>query len=192
MTRKRSSSRLLRNHQDDIQAHFSSIDDGSSTRAWCLLHRRVSLEAEMTTFIWRAGLITALIGAAACGTGDRPMDEAMKHDLAAVAGNGVELAPRPQSQVVISAIEAGAASAPVVAPRKATPKAPSPSVARVASAPEPRQSVSAEPDRHAVAAPRATTEPPPLPPAPRATAARQSGTYKTEAEVFRQMPWIKP
>ena len=53
------------------------------------------------------------------------MDDALKHDLAAVAGNGVELAPRPQSQVVISAIEAGPASAPAVAPRKAAPKAPS-------------------------------------------------------------------
>lgn len=144
------------------------------------------------TFKWRAGLIAVLISAAACGTGDRPMDEALKHDLAAVAGNGVELAPRPQSQVVISAIEAGPGSAPAVAPRKATPKAPSRSVAPVASAPKPRQSVSAEPDRHAVEAPRATTEPPPLPPAARAPAQRQSGTYKTEAEVFRQMPWIKP
>jgi hypothetical protein len=136
--------------------------------------------------------ISALIGAAACGNGDRPIDNALKQDLAAVAGSGVELAPRPQSQVVISAIEAGLTSTPAAAPRKAVPKAPSRSVSPVASAPQPQQSVSPEPDRRAVSAPPRAAEPAPLPPSTRPSAQRQSGTYKTEAEVFRQMPWIKP
>jgi hypothetical protein len=142
--------------------------------------------------------VSALIGVAACGKSGKSMDDGLKQDLAAVGGNGVELAPRMgKSQVVVSAIEAGPTSEPTRAPRAvrkpATKTIPSPS-ARVATethtapAPAPAQVIE---QRAPTASPHAT-EPAPLPAMARQPAQRQSGTYKSEAEVFRQMPWIKP
>ena len=151
----------------------------------------------MTPDFKRAGLIAAisLIGAAACGNDRERMDEALKHDLAAVAGSGVELAPKAQSQVVISAIEAGQTSARAVAARKTAPKAPPRAVPKtaIAQAPEPSHASqpTPAPERRSVPAP-VPSEPAPLPASRRAPAQRQQGTYKTEAEIFRQMPWIKP
>ena len=151
----------------------------------------------MTRAFKRAGLIavgSALIVAAACGSNEE-MDESLKRDLASVSGNGVELAPRAQSsQLVISPVEAAPASAPAAASRKVAPKAPTRAPIRVATtAPVPEQTAPAPTvERRTVASPAVATEPPPLPPMTRRPAQRQSGTYKTEAEIFRQMPWIKP
>jgi hypothetical protein len=136
---------------------------------------------------------TAAVGLAACSRGSQPtMDEEMKRDLAAVHA--------ASNQMVISPLEAGLSPAPkaservkqptrqpakqvAVAPRKVVPTpAPAPAPKVVVEAPRP--------------APEA--EPAPLPPAPRpAPAASQNGEarrgpYKTEAEIFRQMPWIRP
>lgn len=135
----------------------------------------------------------ALIGVAACSNKSQPMDESMKRDLAAVRAG--------PSQMVISPLEAGESSAPTPASRKRTPQArpvshPTKQVeSRVAQAParEP-QPVAAE------AAPQATTqavEPAPAPATARPTAPARGedahrGPYKTEAEIFRQMPWIRP
>jgi hypothetical protein len=152
-------------------------------------------EVEMRAKTRRVGLIAAgfaLIGTA-CGRNSGPMDAALKNDLAAVGGSSVELAPRAQPQVVISPIEAGPQASPVKASRKTTPKVPTRAAPeRVAVAqsapptPTPTSTV-----RHEIS-PATTAEPAPLPPMSRAPAQRQQGTYKTEAEVFRQMPWIKP
>lgn len=153
----------------------------------------------MTTLIKHAGFIAtvgALIGASACGGSDRSMDDGLKHDLAAISGSGIELAPKAaQSQVVVSPIEAGEKSTPVRATR--TPIArpttrPAPRVAsnnEVVVSPTP-QPVVTTPQPAAV--PSRAAEPAPLPPMAPKPGQRQSGTYKTEAEVFRQMPWIKP
>jgi len=152
----------------------------------------------MTIAFKRAGLIavgSALIVAAACGSSEGAMDESLKRDLVSAAGNGVELAPRTQSsQLVISPVEAAPASAPSAVTRKVAPKTSSGAPVRVpATAPIGEHSTPAQTvERGPVVSPRATTEPPPLPPITRRPTDRQSGTYKTEAEVFRQMPWIKP
>lgn len=153
----------------------------------------------MTTLIKRAGFIAtagALIGAAACGGSGQAMDDGLKKDLAAVSGNGIELAPTSgQAQVVVSPIEAGEKSAPVRATRMpiARPVArPAPRVAsntEVVASPAPQPIVTAP---RPTTAPSRAAEPAPLPPMAPKPAERQSGTYKTEAEVFRQMPWIKP
>ena len=129
----------------------------------------------------------ALVGAGACGT-SKPMDSGLKQDLAAAGANGLELAPTSaRSQVVVSAIEGGPTFAPTV--RKAVPKPVPRPLAHVtavaATAPQTIPQTTAAPTE-------ATTEPAPLPPAARPTQERQKGTYKTEAEIFRQMPWIKP
>jgi outer membrane biosynthesis protein TonB len=149
----------------------------------------------MTPDFKRAGLIaavSALIGAAACGNDTAPMDDSLKQDLAVVAGSAVELAPKAQSQMVISAIEAGPSAAPATATRKTAPKTVARAVAvpKIATAEAPKPSP--EPEQRAVSAPTRAAEPAPLPPSTRAPAQRQPGTYKTEAEIFRQMPWIKP
>jgi len=152
----------------------------------------------MTIAFKRAGLIaagSALIVAAACGSNEEAMDESLKRDLASAAGNGVELAPRTQtSQLVISPVEAAPASAPAAVKRKVAPKAPNRTPVRAATTAPVREQSAPAPtvERQTVATPAAATEPPPLPPMTRRPTQRQSGTYKTEAEIFRQMPWIKP
>ena len=137
---------------------------------------------------------TAAAGLAACSRGGQPtMDEAMKRDLAA--------AHSATSQMVISPLEAGLSPAPkspervkqptrqparqvAVAPRKVTPTpAPAPAPKVVVEAPN---------------VPAREADPAPLPPAPRPAPATpqngeaRRGPYKTEAEIFRQMPWIRP
>jgi len=154
-----------------------------------------------TTRIGIFAVAAALAAATACGKTGSSNDEALKRDLAAAtaAGGDLELAPRTaRPQVVMSAIEGAPAAAPkraavarsstpapvrrTVQPRKtetATPRV----AAKSEESPAP---VRAEP------APAPAVEPPPLPPATRGPSSRQQGTYKTEAEIFRQMPWIRP
>jgi hypothetical protein len=148
-----------------------------------------------------AAAIAVLLSA--CGRSKKgAMDEALKRDLAAVGGSSVELAPNAATQqMVVSAIEAGPTSAPVhTSARK--PNAPKP----VVQPPKrPVQSVAQAPTPAPSPAPRVTApepveaspmEPAPLPPVQkpvvRQQPSRQTGPYKTEAEIFRQMPWIKP
>ena len=147
----------------------------------------------------RAGLIaacTALTAAAACNktNSSQPMTDDLKQDL--VAATSV------QPQVVVSAEEAGETSAPVHAAPRRIPRpttkpaphlasdrnpapAPAPTPARIvtqAPAPQPQQ-------------PAAASDPaPPVAPAAQAPhpAERQRGVYKSEGEIFRQMPWIRP
>ncbi len=166
------------------------------------------------SFLAAAG---ALMGLAACGKQSTPMDDSLKSDLAAVggtaptSGNGIELAPTSaNSQMVVSAIEAGPTSAPAPAVKQIVPR-PSPKPAeRIASIRNlPVEAPTPAPAQHVFQAPTTVTEPmparaaaplpagkaaepPPLPPAASNAQGRQAGVYKTEAQVFRQMPWIKP
>jgi hypothetical protein len=146
----------------------------------------------------RAGLIAAvaaLTGAAACGNSSRPMDDGMKQDLAAAVGSKFELAPSGRgSQVVVSAIEGGPKATPAPAVQKPTVRPTSRPATRVAANPTVAPAPAAQPavQQRTTRAPVREVEPPPLPPSTRQPTQRQSGTYKTEAEVFRQMPWIKP
>ncbi|HEY4131215.1 MAG TPA: hypothetical protein VGM50_11400 [Gemmatimonadaceae bacterium] len=141
----------------------------------------------------RLSLVAAsalVIGAAACSSKAPTADPSLAADLKAAVNSG------NPGQVFVSALEGG----PQSAPRKAAPKPvykPTPRAeTRVASTPEP--------------APAPTPAPPPVvqQPAPQPTPVeaapapvnrpqpvqqqRQQGTYKTEAEIFRQMPWIRP
>ncbi|HEV8496152.1 MAG TPA: hypothetical protein VGQ56_04785 [Gemmatimonadaceae bacterium] len=151
----------------------------------------------MTISYGRVGLIAAiaaLIGGTACNRSGPVADEGLKRDLAAAGGGGLELAPTAsRSQVVVSSIEGGPRSTPTRAAQKRT-RSPRPTV-RVAErqaptpAPAPK-SVTTEPSP--VVAPT-TVEQAPAPitrPAP--APARQNRVYKTEAEIFRDMPWIRP
>jgi len=127
------------------------------------------------------------VAAAACrGTDGQPMDDALKHDLAAATA-------RPQ-QVVVSAIEGGEAVAkkapqraplPAKAPRFATSTAP-------AAKQQPLPTPTPAPAPHTPApAPRVEERNvPPLPAAP----SRQGpdAASQKEAEIFRRMPWIRP
>ena len=161
----------------------------------------------MSVVYRRVGFVaaaSALLGVAACGSNTKPMDAGLQKDLAAAGSNGLELAPSSASpQLVVSADEAGPTAAPVRAVHRPVTK-PTPRPApRLASnratpvqAPAP-QPVVTEPAPSAPApaidpAPTRQVEPPPLPPLNRANQQQQKGTYKTEGEIFRQMPWIKP
>jgi len=137
----------------------------------------------------------------ACGTSNTAsMDEGLKRDLAAVGGSSVELAPKPSNQqVVVSAIEGGPQSAPMrastkkaTAPKPVTKRTQRP-VQSVAQAPAPAPTPVVVAPAPVEASP---VEPAPLPPiqAPvaRQPTKRQAGPYKTEAEIFREMPWIRP
>ncbi len=141
----------------------------------------------MMISIKRAGLsagVLALIGAGACSNKAQP-DESLKNDLALVSSSN-----RPQ--VVVSAIELGQPSAPErSAPKRAPKVAPRPA-AHVAlkKAPAPVQQApvveapTPEPARESAPTPK---------PAPVQTQAPQDHrVYKTEGEIFRQMPWIRP
>ena len=138
---------------------------------------------------------------AACGRSNAaPMDESLKRDLAAVGGSSVELAPKSATQqMVVSAIEGG----PTAAPARTSSRKPTGSTPIVKAPQRPTQSVAQVPTPGPT--PVATTsvpveatpvEPAPLPPLPasvaRQSSPRQAGPYKTEAEIFRQMPWIRP
>ncbi len=158
----------------------------------------------MTLAMKRAGLVAAvaaLIGAGACSnTKNEPVDDALKADLAAAGGSASDLqlaGASAKAQVVVSAIEGGPTSAPAkaapakvakpsskpttrVAPRKQTP-APAPTIRAEAPAPVEKAPVMEAP------------APAPAPVAAPAPAPREDHrVYKTEAEIFRQMPWIRP
>lgn len=141
-----------------------------------------------------AGSFAAAIGVllTACSRSNtKSMDDGLKQDLAAVSGSSVELAPKAgNQQMIVSAIEGGPQSAPAHASAK-KPSAPKPVVAPPK---RPTQSVAQAPTPAPVNA--SPVEPAPLPPAPapveRRESRRQTGPYKTEAEIFRQMPWIRP
>jgi outer membrane biosynthesis protein TonB len=146
----------------------------------------------------RAGLIVAgavLVGSAACSNKSESMDAALKADIESAAGGGIELAPTAaKSQVVISAIEGGPKAAPAPAAQKRAP-APSPRPAtRVAEKPTPAPTPAPVPVAEPVQEQPVVSAPAPRPvPVQSAPAPQQDKrVYKTEAEIFRQMPWIKP
>jgi len=145
----------------------------------------------------RIGLIAAgaaLIGAAACNRSRPVADDGLARDIAAAAGGGLELAPSSnRAQVVVSPIEAGPMSAPKRSTANRTPApAPRPTT-RVAA----RHTPAAEPAPIEAESPRVVA-PPAEPPSPTPVTrpAPQSNTrgrvYKSEAEIFRDMPWIRP
>lgn len=151
----------------------------------------------------RIGIVAAaalLASAAACANKPQPADAALTADLKAASGGDMELAPKGNpSQVVVSPLEGGPQSAPKkAAPQrvyKPTPRAET----RVASRTEPTPAPAPAPQRPPVITARAPEPAPieqaPAPvsrPAPVQSQQRQPGTYKTEAEIFRQMPWIRP
>lgn len=153
----------------------------------------------MTMSPTRAGLIAgiaAMIGAAACSRSGSVADDGLKRDLAAASSGGLELAPSTaRPQMIISPIEAGPASAPKrAAPRRAPSPAVRPTVhvaARraptpvQAPAPSPVANESAPVASAPVAAPAPATRPAPAP-------SQDRRVYKTEAQIFRDMPWIRP
>jgi hypothetical protein len=153
----------------------------------------------------RVGLIAAcaaLIGAAACNReGSAVADDALVRDLAAAGAagaSGLELAPSTtRSQVVVSAIEAGETSAPKRATPKQAPRATSHAAPHAAKQQLPNATPKPSPVVAEAPSVPPATEPAPAPapvitrPAP-AQQPQQHGVYKTEAEIFRQMPWIRP
>jgi hypothetical protein len=149
-----------------------------------------------------------LLGAAACGRSNSTMDTGLQQDLAAVGTansalvitSPLELAPegaKPQ------AAPTPKAHAPKAAPRSAAPKAPTHVARAETPAPEPEPvvtpqapTVNAEPTPEAVipaAAPApAPTRTPTAAPAQAPAQQPHRGPYKTEAQIFQQMPWIRP
>jgi len=153
----------------------------------------------MTLNMKRAGLAAAaaaLVAAAACRNSDKPLDDALKQDLSAAgADNSLQLAPNgARSQAIDLEDAPKAAPAPAArrpAPRPAPRAAPQLAAQQLPPAPAPAPIPRAEPRQATAQAPTAI-EPPPLPPARSAPTQRQQGTYKTEAEIFQRMPWIRP
>lgn len=149
----------------------------------------------------RAGLgvaIAALIGAGACSKKSQPADAGLQADLAAAGGGSnsdLQLAPSAsKSQVVVSAIEGGPQSAPA---KSAPARIARPSVrpqTRVAQHQAPAQapSVQAQDPTPAPVERAAVMQAPAPAPAPAPAQQRDTRVYKSEGEVFRQMPWIKP
>jgi len=152
----------------------------------------------------RAGMIAALMGlaaGAACSRSPAP-DSSLQADLKAASGGDLELASQSAtSQLVVSPLEA----TPSATPQKAAPRRASVPTARPAThvashqTPAPRATVQRAPQRVAAhesaPAPAATPAPAPSRAEPAPTpqpAARQPGVYKSEAEIFKQMPWIRP
>lgn len=148
---------------------------------------------------------TVILAAAACGKSASPVDDGLARDLAAIksASSDLELAPRAaKPQVVVSAIEGGPQAATARAPK--APSTRSESHAPQTRAPKPavqtsvRSATVAEqaPAPAPAPAPRKTSErsadPAPLPSSGAAPREQQHGTYSTEAEIFRRMPWIRP
>ncbi|HEY4133319.1 MAG TPA: hypothetical protein VGM50_22060 [Gemmatimonadaceae bacterium] len=158
----------------------------------------------MNSTIRRTGLVSAALAlatVAACSNkAPSKADASLKADLAAVGGSGgdLQLAPNSaKSSVVVSEIEGGPKSAPIRAaqtraPRPVQHEAPpqiskepqvtAPAPAQVAAA-EPAPAPAPQPEQPAMQAPRQTRAPAPQ---------QDRRVYKTEAEVFRQMPWIRP
>lgn len=135
----------------------------------------------------------ALIGVAACSNKSQPMDESLKQDIAAVRA-------APSAQMVVSALEAGESATPAPVSHKRAPQPvnhPAKQVAQTrtpAPAPTPRTPAVAVTPSAPVEQP---VEAAPAPAPSRHTAPARAedshhGPYKTEAEIFRQMPWIRP
>lgn len=143
-----------------------------------------------------AVLFTTLVAAGACGRNE-PLDDALKADLAAAGATGdagdLQLAPKAaKSQMVLSAIEGGPAASPQrAAPKRIVRPSAKPTTRAAAQrvrAPAP-VAVADSPEPAPVETAPAMQAPAPAPaPAPR----QDNRVYKTEAEIFRQMPWIKP
>lgn len=154
----------------------------------------------------RVGLIaaaSALLGVTACGGNTKPMDEGLKQDLAAAGSSGLMLPNSASPQLVVSPDEAGPTSAPKAAAHKPVPRPTAQPASRLAAnraapveapAPQPvtHSPAPSAPVQQAEPAPSKQAEPAPLPPATRPSQERQKGVYKSEGEIFRQMPWIKP
>ncbi len=135
-----------------------------------------------------------LVAASACNRSSPTVDASLKADLQA-AGGGVANGVSPQ--LVISPLEASPTASLTHAAPKRTPQASSKPTTRVAD--KPAINPAPAPVVAAVTAPAAPTASAPVPsdPAPiaqpvRGQAQQQRGVYKTEGEIFRQMPWIRP
>lgn len=151
----------------------------------------------MTESFRRAGLIAAiaLVGTAACGRnsgGSHAMDDGLRSDLEQAGASDLELAPKTGRQVVVSAIEGGPQAARASAPLRTRQPVQQPRrqavVARRAPAPTPAPTPAPHRVEAQAEAPAARPAPAPQPQAQQ----RQPGVYSTEADVFRQMPWIRP
>jgi len=153
----------------------------------------------------RAGSLVALMTLAAAAACSRQpnADSGLQADLkAAAAGGDLELASHSAtSTLVVSPLEATPSAVPQhAAPHRATVPTARPAT-RVASHPTPAPRATAQRAPERVAAERSAPAPSRSEPAPTAQpvaapaqqpAARQPGVYKSEAEIFRQMPWIRP
>jgi hypothetical protein len=142
--------------------------------------------------------VAALIGVAGCSSGSdkQAMDDELKRDLSAAVRT-------PPTQVVISPLEAGIAPAPK-APQRVKAPAPRPAAKQVATrrAPDPVPApapasevvVDAEPVAQPVEAPVDAPATPAMkrPTSRPAQTEERHGPYKTEAEIFRQFPMIRP
>jgi len=131
----------------------------------------------------------ALIGVAACSNKSRPMDESLKQDIAAVR-------MAPSAQMVVSALEAGESAKPAPAARKRAPQPVNRPAKQVAQnrtpAPQPRTPAVAVTPSAPVQQPVEAAPSPSRQAAPARAEDPHHGPYKTEAEIFRQMPWIRP
>lgn len=158
----------------------------------------------MTRSIKRTGLVSAVVAlasVAACNSAKKAeIDPSLKADLAAIGGTSgdLQLAPNSaKSNVVVSEIEGGPKAAPARAtvaraPRPTTKQAPpkvditpevqAPTRSEVAAS-EPAPAPVPQPEQPAIQAPRPTQAP---------AQQQDRRVYKTEAEIFRQMPWIRP
>ena len=155
----------------------------------------------MNTSIKRTGLVSAIVAlasVAACSNKqESKVDPSLKADLAAIGGTAgdLQLAPNSaKSNVIVSEIEGGPKSAPTHvatarAPRPVQHKAP-PAVAKQPQVSEPAPAAVAQAEPAPVAAEQPAIQAPRPTPAPAQQQDRR--VYKTEAEVFRQMPWIRP
>jgi hypothetical protein len=157
----------------------------------------------MKQFAKRTGLVSAIVALAAvsaCKNDTAEIDPSLKADLAAVSGgtaSDLELAPSSsKSTMVVSAIEGGPKAAPKPAAKLQTPR---PATTKAAPAPVKRAPVARQPTAVAEAEPAPAPAAEPREPAiqsPRQAPApaqqKDTRVYKTEAEIFRQMPWIRP
>ncbi|HTE47226.1 MAG TPA: hypothetical protein VK636_18395 [Gemmatimonadaceae bacterium] len=136
--------------------------------------------------------IALVIGGVACSNRAEPMDDGLKQDLAA--------ARAPQaSSLPISPLELGERAAPAAPKRAPQPvsraaKRPAPPATQVTAASLPVQALPAAATQEQPRQQEQTQVPATAARPTRARTADESrqGPYKTEAEIFRQMPWIRP
>lgn len=129
----------------------------------------------------------ALIGVAACSNKSPQMDESLKQDIAAVR-------MAPSAQMVVSALEAGESAKPAPVARKRAPQPVNRPAKQVASnhTPTPRTPAVAVTPSAPIQQPVEAAPAPSRQAAPARAEDPHHGPYKTEAEIFRQMPWIRP